>query len=304
MFEEKKIIEYVVMNPSGNITILVTSDVEDESEYLFVAKKLLAMEPTAEQVGFLQYDDKSDIVLNMAGNEFCGNATMSAAVYYGILHGLKDGKVVVHSSGANDLVNVNIKKNNEWDGIVEMPRPLEISEVDFGNDEKYTVVFFKGIAHVIVDIKAISSNKDCENKILYDNISIDNCNNKVFISDRIKKEFESKIKLWCEFLEVPAIGIMLCDNIDNVKKIQNIDVPEVHLIPLVYVNSIDTLYWESSCASGTTAVSEYLKRKLKKDINVNVRQAGGMILGVESDGDNKLLLKGKVKLLYKKSVII
>ena len=30
MFDDKKIIEYVVMNPSGNITILVMSDVEDE----------------------------------------------------------------------------------------------------------------------------------------------------------------------------------------------------------------------------------------------------------------------------------
>lgn len=304
MFEDKKIIEYVVMNPSGNITILVTSDVEDESEYLFVAKKLLAMEPTAEQVGFLQYDDKSDIVLNMAGNEFCGNATMSAAVYYGILHDLKDGNVVVHSSGANDLVNVNIKKNNEWEGIVEMPHPLEICVVNFGNGERYPVIFFKGIAHVIIDIEDICSNKDRENKILDDNTGIDGCDNKFFISDKIKKEFENKIKLWCEFLEVPAIGIMLCDNIYNVKKSKSKDAPEVHLIPLVYVNSIDTLYWESSCASGTTAVGEYLKRKLKKDINVNVRQAGGMILGVESAGDNKLLLKGKVKLLYKKSVII
>ena len=158
MFDDKKIIEYVVMNPSNNITILVISDVEDECDYWMIAKRLLELEPTAEQVGFLQYDDESDIILNMAGGEFCGNATMSAAVYYGILHGVNNGNVVVKSSGADEPVNVHIKKNNvdhavrdygSWEGIVEMPKPLETCEVDFGNGESYPVVFFKGIALII-----------------------------------------------------------------------------------------------------------------------------------------------------------
>lgn len=283
MFDDKKIIEYVVINPSGNITILVMSDVEDEEEYYFVAKKLLELEPAAEQVGFLQYDDESDIILSMAGGEFCGNATMSAAVYYGILHGLSDGNVVVKSSGADELVNVHIKKINEWEGTVEMPKPLEISEVDFGNDEKFPVVFFKGIAHVIID---------------------NNCGARPHDEFETKLYSEKKIKEWCEFLGVPAIGIMLCDNIDDIKKIQNFDITEVNMTPLVYVKSIDTLYWESSCASGTTAIGAYIANVMNSNGKINVRQPSGTILSIDKIVDGKLLLAGKVKLLYKKSVMI
>ena len=304
MFEEKKIIEYVVMNPSGNITVLVTSDVEDESEYWFVAKKLLKLEPTAEQVGFLKYDDESNIVLNMAGNEFCGNATMSAAVYYGIIHGLNNENVVVNSSGTDELVNVHINKNNEWEGVVEMPKPLEISDVDFGNGERYPVVFFKGIAHVIIDRKFISCDYECEKKLLDGHKRIDECNNKCLISDSLKKEFENKIKLWCEFLETNAIGIMLCDSISEIKKIQNLDIGEINMTPLVYVNSIDTLYWESSCASGTTALGAYLTNMINSSGKINVRQPSGTVLQIEKTNEGKLLLAGKVKLLYKKSVMI
>lgn len=282
MFDDKKIIEYVVMNPSGNITILVMSDVEDEEEYYFVAKKLLELEPAAEQVGFLQYDDESDIILSMAGGEFCGNATMSAAVYYGILHGLSDGNAVVKSSGADELVNVHIKKINEWEGTVEMPKPLEISEVDFGNDEKFPVVFFKGIAHVIIDNSCGARPDDEFTKI----------------------NIEEKIKEWCEFLGVPAIGIMLCDNIGDIKRSQNFDIAEVNMTPLVYVKFIDTLYWESSCASGTTAVGTYIANVMNSNGKINVRQPSGTILSIEKTVDGKLLLTGKVKLLYKKSVMI
>ena len=304
MFDDKKIIEYVVMNPSNNITILVISDVEDECEYCFIAKKLLELEPAAEQLGFLQYDDESDITLNMAGGEFCGNATMSAAVYYGILHGVNNGNVVVKSQGADELVNVHIKKNNEWEGIAEMPKPLEISEVDFGNDGKFPVVFFKGIAHVIIDRKVIGSGIDCEKKILDDCKSINDCNNKNLIRDNFKNEFENRIKVWCEFLNVEALGIMFCDNLDEIKKSQNFNTTEVYINPLVYVKSIDTLYWESSCASGTTAVGAYLADVTNSNDKIDVRQPSGTILSVERTTDGKLLLAGKVKLLYKKSVMI
>ena len=293
-FSNSKVIEYVVMNPSQNITILVMiADDDCDYDYGFIAKKLLELEPTAEQVGFLRYDDESDIVLEMAGGEFCGNATMSAAVYYGILNGVSDGNVVVRSSGTDDPVNVHIKKINDWEGIVEMPKPIEICEGDFGNGVKYPMVFFNGIAHIIIDKKPID-----------------------------KKEYENKIKEWCDILEIPALGGMMCDggvlkfaptNIEgdptNVAFApasgQMIYAPtEVGMTPLVYVKSIDSLYWESSCASGTTAIGAYLLDKYKQKINIDVRQPSGTVLNVESTDDGKLLLKGKVKFLYKKSILM
>ena len=295
-FINSKVIEYVVMNPSQNITILAMPlDDDYDYDYGFIARKLLKLEPTAEQVGFLQYGEDCDVMINMAGDEFCGNATMSAAVYYGIMNGVNDGNVVVKSSGVNNPVNVHIKKTNDWEGIVEMPEALEICEVDFGNGEIYPVVFFKGIAHVIIDKKSID-----------------------------RKEFEYKIKEWCEGLEMPALGVIVCDGLETFSKCDmgshsspvregsqcvaptstTFASTELSITPLVYVKSIDSLYWESSCASGTTAVGAYLLDKSKQKISVDVKQPSGTVLNVESTEDKKLLLKGKVKLLYKKSIMI
>lgn len=303
-FINSKVIEYVVMNPSQNITILATTSDDDyDYDYGFIAKKLLKLEPTAEQVGFLQYGDNCDIMLNMAGGEFCGNATMSAAVYYGIMNGVSDGNVIVKSSGVDEPVNVHIKKTNDWEGIVEMPEALEICEVDFGNGEKYPVVFFKGIAHVIIDKNALNVKKyvDTRNKLS----DSEEFENRIIFDNENKKHLESKIKEWCEGLEMPALGVMLCDGLLKFAPTNTQFAPtELSVTPLVYVKSIDSLYWESSCASGTTAVGAYLLDKYKKKINVDVKQASGTVLNVESTEDNKLLLKGKVKFLYKKSIMI
>ena len=50
-------IRYALMDPAGNRTILVISPVP---EYLHTttAAKLMKLEPTAEQAGFLEYSEK------------------------------------------------------------------------------------------------------------------------------------------------------------------------------------------------------------------------------------------------------
>lgn len=297
-------VEYVVIDPSKNITILVTSDV-DENDYALVAKKLLEMEPNAEQVGFLKLKEKNnsvslksveecDIILNMAGNEFCGNATMSAAVYNGIENGLRDSEVVVKASGVDEPVRVHVKKlssDDEWEGIVEMPRALTIKEIDFGNGEKFSVVFFKGIAHIIID-----NNSGARKAYPYD-------------VPEAKIYLEKKIKEWCDFLKVPALGVMVISGFAMHSPYAEADDichydGEVVMTPLVYVKSIDTLYWESSCASGTTAVGVYVADRIKKEVEIDVKQPSETVLSIEKTIDGKLLLAGKVNLLYKKSVII
>ena len=74
-------IDYAVMDPTGNITILVETPVPEASQP-FAAARLMELEPAAEQVGFLSSGrDGAELSLRMAGGEFCGNASMSAAVY-------------------------------------------------------------------------------------------------------------------------------------------------------------------------------------------------------------------------------
>ncbi len=293
-------IEYAVMNPSENITILVLSDV-DRGKYSYIAKELLKKEQIAEQVGFIKLPknveklklpsgEVFDIILEMAGNEFCGNATMSAAAYYAIKNGINDGNMMVKTTGVDKVIDVKVKYDNStyvgtndrfktednfitYEGIVNMPKAKEVSEVTFLSGETFTVVYFEGIAHIIIEEKEI------------DDI------------DEYKKYLEKNIKSWCEYLKVKALGIMICEGLDVTKTyaFENKE-NEVRMLPLVYVKDVDTLYWESSCASGTTALGVYLNNKTKKEVSVNVIQPSGTTLHIKIN-NNEYLLRGKVSLM-------
>jgi len=72
-------INYVLFNPCGNITALVDSAV-DKNQRIDVANKIMELEPTCEQVGFVQ-ENADFVMLEMAGGEFCGNAARCAALF-------------------------------------------------------------------------------------------------------------------------------------------------------------------------------------------------------------------------------
>ncbi|MBQ8006219.1 MAG: hypothetical protein IJ245_01095, partial [Lachnospiraceae bacterium] len=127
-------IEYEYIDPTGNITVLVTTlvDIKSQPE---IADMIMKMEPTCEQVGFVGISDKGDIKLRMAAGEFCGNATMSTAALLCDKRGMSEGEsksVSVESSGCRDLVGVNITRNKDSDNIhvysgqVDMPLPKRI----------------------------------------------------------------------------------------------------------------------------------------------------------------------------------
>ena len=76
---------YCLLDPTGNITILAGLPVgpEQRNDLPGIAASLMEKEPSAEQVGFLgPGDGNCDLSLTMAGGEFCGNATMSAAAVF------------------------------------------------------------------------------------------------------------------------------------------------------------------------------------------------------------------------------
>lgn len=154
LIDNKKIIdgvEYLIFDPSKNITALVISNVE-EIAYTEISKKIMNKESQVEQVGFLYYEDGCDIFLHMAGGEFCGNATMCAAIYCAMENNLSDTKLKVKVYSIDELINVDVKKpgNGEWEGIVKMPKATEIREVAFSKDIVLPVVFYSSIAHVII----------------------------------------------------------------------------------------------------------------------------------------------------------
>ncbi|MCR5829626.1 MAG: hypothetical protein K6F93_04650, partial [Lachnospiraceae bacterium] len=166
------ILKYYVLDPTGNITILAEGNVPAE-ERGAVAAKLMEKEPAAEQVGFISYGQArvdrtdaghaageenrgaghADITLQMAGGEFCGNATMSAAVLAVHLGKVRDESaanreekgtcanreekgicadgensynVNVLASGAEGIrrVHVEAKEDGSYMGTVDMPEPI------------------------------------------------------------------------------------------------------------------------------------------------------------------------------------
>ena len=201
--------KYYLFNPTGNMTVLADSYIPSDT--------IMEMEPSCEQVGYIFDKDGCDIAIRMAGGEFCGNASMCAA----LLTGKQNASVFVEGTG---IVNVTVSGGK---GFVTMPKPI-----DFTSRNGYTIVRFKGIDHCIAD-------------------------------DRLDPGL---ISSWCEG---EAMGFMYLNGSE--------------MKPLVYVKNINTIFWENSCASGTAAVGEYLKRR------VELRQPGG-ILAYE-DG----ILEGSVK---------
>ena len=249
---------YQIANPTGNITVLVTTDVP-AAERFAVVHEMFDKEPTCEQVGFVKVpggketDGKSmggSIALEMMGGEFCGNATMSAAAYLAKLNGLEPGAkttIKVDSSGADEPVEVEIVANvdGSYQATLEMPMPT----IDG------TVVHLDGISHMIVPADKMGH-----------------------------EEAEAAIKSYAEKYDALAFGILLySEESDSAVKIE----------PLVYVRGSETMVWEHGCASGSIAAAYYKHAECGAN-KINVSQPGGVIT-VEID-QGKLYLTGRVEI--------
>ena len=252
--------DYAVMDPTGNVTILVNTPTPVPLQPGRAAA-LLAFEPEAEQVGFLSPGDAAaDLALRMAGGEFCGNAAMSAAALYCMERGLRDGRVKVRVSGAELPVSVQVTAlpDASYACAVDMPRPESVEMIGLsldGETHALPLVRFAGICHLILP------------------------------GDFDRAAAERAAKRWCAKLGAAALGLMLLDE------------KAERMTPLVYVPGGDTLYWERSCASGTAAAGAYLAWKTAAPAALSLRQPGG-ILRVEAVPVGQITLHGAVKLLH------
>ena len=280
-------IDYAVMDPTGNITILVETPVPEASQP-FAAARLMELEPAAEQVGFLSSGrDGAELSLRMAGGEFCGNASMSAAVYEEIRKGGKETgvrEILLNVSGAAEPVKVEVEafaapggdQEPQFRGTVEMPRPLRIRRAELsleGAETEIPAVEFEGITHLII-------REDAEDAPGRSSAA------------KIRQDAERLAPLWCEALGAEALGLMFLNETEGTMK------------PLVYVPAAGTLVWENSCASGTTASGAFLAQRQavdgdRRDFRISLRQPGGS-LEIRAEKDGKLFLGGTVRLMKKK----
>ena len=253
-------LSYAVMDPTGNVTILVKTPVPAAAQPACAAR-LLAAEPAGEQVGFLSPGgDGADLSLRMAGGEFCGNAAMSAAAHFCIERASAEGTVRVRVSGASEPVTVTAARrpDGSYACAVGMPRPRapETAALTLdGQSYSLPLVRFDGICHLILP------------------------------GDTDRGFAERAVRVWCALLDAPALGLMLLDEEAEA------------LTPLVYVPGGDTLYWERSCASGSAAVGAYLAWKRGEKAEAALAQPGG-VLRVSAPPVGPITLRGAVKLLH------
>jgi len=255
-------VDYALLDPTGNITLLVETPVLTAAQPP-VARKLMELEPGTEQVGFVSPGSDGEIRLRMAGGEFCGNASMSAAALHLRRTGQREGPVSVRVAGTDKPVTVSLTalSDDAWRGTVTMPQPLSVTEAELPGGHCLPVVRFPGIAHVIYEY-ALS-----------------------------RDDAEALARNWCRYLGAEAVGLMLLDRAKDT------------LTPLVYVPAAGTLFWETSCASGTTAVGAWLAAASGQPVTLSLTQPGGT-LTIAADADGRLLLTGDVRLMRRTSADI
>ena len=258
-------LDYTVMDPTGNITVLVTSPVP-VAEQAGAGAALLAAEPDAEQVGFVAVGGApgGEVSLRMAGGEFCGNAAMSAAALHCLRWGLDAAAVRVRASGAAAPVAVEtaMQPGGSYVCAVDMPRPLAVEEVSLaleGTEYRFPQVRFEGISHLILP------------------------------GDFDRDLAERAAPKWCAQLGAEALGLMLLDEAAG------------RMDPLVWVPAGGSLYWERSCASGTAAVGAYLALRAGAEARVSLSEPGG-VLSVSAAPAGPLTLRGTVKMLREGTV--
>jgi len=232
-------IPFIVMKPGGNDTVLFMEIIEDSKQRKKLNDVIMKFYPNAEQVGFVALG--KDPRLLMAGGEFCGNATRSTA--WLALEG-KTGTVNIQVSGVEKRLKAGVTKDGEAFG--QMPIFSDFSKIKKeSQDSENYIVGMEGITHMVTfDTKQIEG---------YSEEEIKNKSIQMLKSRGLDQE--------------PAAGIIYAKKTGDGWKID----------PVVYVKAIDTLFYETACGSGTTALGLALALKDKKSIRgVPILQPSGL----------------------------
>ena len=280
---ENDLLTYSILDPTGNITALVTSAVSPEKR-TEAAQEIMRLHPEVEQVGFVRFADPApdkeagngepEIELAMAGGEFCGNASMSAAAMYLLRQeqeqcgGSESGKTLqtvrLRVSGAEQVVEVTLEKQEDgsFHADVLMPPALKIERREFAFGifcAELPVVFMGGISHIIIEEASTFA------FLIWD-----------------KQAAEAAAESWCGELDADGLGLMFLRYDD--------------LTPLVYVPASGTMVWENSCASGTTAAGMYLAEKSGRPVSLTFGEPGGTLTVQSDSSTGRTVLSGTVRM--------
>ena len=229
---------YVTLDPTGNITCLVTRrDARaDERE---ITRMLM---DRCEQVAYLEppVSAGARARVRLMGGEFCGNAAMASACYLARRDGV-DAKVeavyTIDMSGCAQALDCRVRDcGDHWSGTVPMPPVREISRIEL-DSRAFTVVRFEGIAHIIMPDSPPGDDAA-----------------------------EALLKRAAQLLPEAAVGLIQWNE------------AEMYMRPLVMVKDAQTMVWETGCGSGSAAVGAYRAyMSASGEVRTRVRQPGGVI---------------------------
>lgn len=237
-------INYKIYNPGGNKTALIKGNEYTTNQKKLINKMIMEKYSQVEQVGFLS--DKINR-LEMAGGEFCMNATRCAVYEYS-----KENKneIKISVSGANQELTGRVLSENKVELKLDICKNIaELIEVK------------KGIIYVKLDGILIAIFDEEKSKKYIRKLKENEEKTKNEIKQLMIKEIKTEDK---------AIGIMLLEkNPDKIK-----------INPVVWVKDIDTVFYESACGSGSLGMAIYNFFKNKEE-KIEIFQPSGYCINIE-----------------------
>ena len=264
-------VNFVKLSPTQNMTLLITSSV-DRKDHAECASQLMSYESVhAEQTGFVEkpINEKAVARLQMAGGEFCGNATMALAAL--IARDKKLAPNCAHSlllevSGNDPLVECFITpKDGYFIGKVKIPLPrsVESKEISVGDlTLNAQVVNLPGITHIIVT-EPLQEMK------------------KIELIDLVTQRYK-------DYTEEDALGILFLNR------------ASMGMEPFVYVPSAQSRVWERGCGTGSAAVGYALTAQAGENLSIDLKQPGGVIAvsSVYAGGEvQEIWIEGKINIV-------
>ncbi|MBR2682419.1 MAG: hypothetical protein IKE22_04030 [Atopobiaceae bacterium] len=283
---------YCIVDPTGNITALVESEIE-VARQPSVGAELMRRHPEVEQVGFVQLvsggvpDEPLAGTLRMAGGEFCGNASISAAALCLLRAEEARGVSIANQGNTQDPCVVSLRVSGAarpvevrlfreapkaFKAAIRMPEAQDISwkVLSYGDvSAKVPVVALEGISHIVIEA---------------DNL---------FFSLLDKPDVaEEAVKAWCKQLGADGLGLMFLEK----------EGPSRKLTPLVYVADGDTVFWEHSCASGSAATALYLAERLGAFADEELVEPGGSLRVTCDPTTGETWLYGSARIVEEASI--
>ena len=243
--DKKNVYKYKILNPGGNKTALVIGNEYNKEAKKIINDEILKFNKDVEQVGFLSTKEKR---LEMAGGEFCVNATRCAVWAY--LKG-QEGEIELSVSGCKENLIGGI--NNKKEVYTKMPIKKEINSI-IKKKDKFNLVNLDGILLAVLSIK--------DSKKYIKELKTNTMKTKLKLKE-IMETFETKEN---------AIGIILLEEINK----------GVKIYPITWVKSIDTVYFETACGSGSLAAAIFLN-SINKSTSFNFLQPSNYTININLD---------------------